>query len=506
MTARRRPGCDRATGSTVPVTPSAYAFYASEVMIPSSSRPSGPAATGPASTGPAPTEATPLALGRTDLPRLPEGFRFGTSTAAYQIEGGATAGGRGRSIWDTFAKTRGTIRDGSTGEIACDHYHRLEEDVELMRRLGVGGYRFSIAWPRIQPTGQGPANPKGMAFYDRLVDLLLEAGVQPMATLYHWDLPQALEDDGGWLNRATADRFGEYAALMGEALGDRVEHWIPVNEPNVVTMLGYAQGIHAPGRTLALEALPVAHHLLLAHGKAAIALRAADAKSIGCANNHAPVWPASDDDADVGASKLFDAVWYGMFAESMLLGRYPADLAPLLEPVVQPGDLATIRQPLDFYGINYYNPVRVAAAQEGAELPFELRDIVGYPTTDFGWPVVPDGMRELLILLRARYRAALPPIMITESGCSYGMGPDETGTVDDQPRIDYLDAHLRAIAAATELGVDVKGYYTGSLMDSFAWAEGYTQRFGLVHVDYDSLVRTPKRSFEWYAALVAANR
>ncbi len=435
-------------------------------------------------------------------PLLPPGFRFGASTASYQIEGAATEDGKGPSIWDTFSHEPGRIVDGSNGDVACDHYHRLTEDLDLMERLGIGGYRFSISWPRIQATGSGHVNADGLDFYERLVDGLLERGIQPMATLYHWDLPQALEDEGGWLNRDTVERFAEYAALVGERLWDRVEHWIPVNEPNVVTMLGYGSGTHAPGRTLLFDALPVAHHLLLAHGRAAIALRAVGAGSIGCANNHAPIWPASDDEADVGASKLFDAMWNGMFSEPMLFGRYPRDLAPLLEDVIQAGDLATIRQPLDFYGVNYYNPIRIAAAREDAPMPFEERELVGYPTTDSDWPVVPDALREWLITLRARYRAALPPIIITESGCSYGTGPDADGVVDDTERIEYLDAHLRAVATAVRAGVDVKGYYTWSLMDNFEWAEGYTQRFGLVHVDYETLERTPKRSFEWYAETI----
>ena len=439
-------------------------------------------------------------------PQLPPGFRFGTSTAAYQIEGAAGEDGRGPSIWDTFAAQPGRIKDGSTGEVACDHYHRYAEDVALMKRLGVGGYRLSLSWPRIQPTGAGAPNEKGLDFYDRLIDALLEAGVQPMVTLYHWDLPQALEDDGGWLNRATIDRFAEFAAIVGERYVDRVEHWIPINEPNVVTMLGYSTGVHAPGRKLMFDALPVAHHLLLAHGRAAIALRAAGASSVGCANNHAPMWPVSDDAADVGATKLFDAVWNGMFLEPMLLGRYPADLFPLLEDAVEPGDMATIRQPLDFYGVNYYNPMKIGAASEDSEIPFEFCELVGYPTTDFGWPVVPDALREWLIMFRARFRAALPPIMITESGCSYGMGPDENGVVDDQPRIDYLDAHLKAVATAVQRGVDVRGYYTWSLMDNFEWAEGYTQRFGLVHIDYETQERIPKRSFGWYADLIAEHK
>ncbi|WP_231123445.1 GH1 family beta-glucosidase [Nocardioides sambongensis] len=438
--------------------------------------------------------------------RLPAGFRFGTSTAAYQIEGAVTDDGRGPSIWDTFCAREGVIADGSSGAVACDHYHRVGEDVELMRRLGTGGYRFSISWPRIQPTGSGPVNAAGLDFYDRLVDRLLAAGQQPMATLYHWDLPQALEDQGGWINRDTVDRFAEYAGIVGDRLADRVEHWIPINEPNVTSMLGYGIGQFAPGRTLLFDSVVVSHHQLLAHGRAAIELRRAGATSVGCANNHAPIWPASDDPADVGASKLFDALWNGLYAEPMLLGRYPADLEPLLEEVVQDGDLATIRQPLDFYGVNYYNPMRIGAAPESDGddgVPFRFFDVLGYPTTDFGWPVVPDALREWLIMFRARYRAALPPFWITESGCAYNVGPDADGVVDDQDRIDYLDAHLTAVAEAIERGVDVRGYYTWSLMDNFEWADGYQQRFGLVHVDFDTLERTPKRSFDWYARLIA---
>jgi beta-glucosidase len=438
-------------------------------------------------------------------PLLPPGFRFGASTAAYQIEGAAAEDGKGPSIWDTFTHQPGRVIDGSNGDIACDHYHRLEEDLDLMSRLGLGGYRFSISWPRVQPTGSGAFNPAGLEFYDRLIDWLLERDIQPMVTLFHWDLPQALDDEGGWINRGVVDRFAEYAATLGERYADRVEHWVPINEPNVVTFLGYATGVHAPGLSLMFDSMVVAHHLLLAHGRAAIALRAAGATSVGCANNHAPMWPASDDEADVGAAKLFDAVWNGMFAEPMLFGRYPRDLELLVEPFIEPGDMATIRQPLDFYGVNYYNPMRIAASEdEEADMPFEQRNVVGYPVTDFGWPVVPDSLREWLITLRARYRAALPPIVITESGCSYASEPDADGVVDDQERIDYLDSHLRAIAVAVRAGVDVRGYYTWSLMDNFEWAEGYTQRFGLIYVDYETLARIPKRSFEWYAETIRA--
>ena len=256
------------------------------------------------------------------------------------------------------------------------------------------------------------------------------------------------------------------------------------------------------------DALPVGHHLLVAHGRAAMALRGSvrgREPSIGCANNHAPMWPASDDEADVGATKLFDMMWNGMLMEPMLLGRYPMDILPLVEDAILEGDMATIRQPLDFYGVNYYNPMRVAAAPEDSEMPFEMRELVGYPKTDFGWPVVPGALRELLVMMRARYRAALPPIMVTESGGSYNMGPDENGVVDDQPRIDYLASHLAAVSTAIQRGVDVRGFYTWSLLDNFEWAEGYTQRFGLVYVDYATQQRIPKRSFDWYAGLIAAH-
>ena len=437
-------------------------------------------------------------------PPLPPGFRLGTSTGAYQVEGAVAEDGRGPSIWDTYSHQAGSIVDGTTGDVAADHYHHVEEDLDLMKRLGAGGYRFSVAWPRVQPKGSGAVNAAGLDFYDRLVDGLLDRDIAPMATLFHGDLPQALEDDGGWLNRATPDRFAEYAAIVGERLADRVEHWIPVNEPNVVSLGGYGIGIHPPGRRLLFDALWAAHHVLIGHGRAVMALRAAGAMSVGCANNHAPMWPGSDDPADVGATKLFDAVWNGFYLESMLLGRYPADLQPLLEDVVAPGDLATIRQPLDFYGVNYYSPLRVGAASDDADMPFEFLDVVGYPITDAGWAVVPDALREWLITCRARFRAALPPIVITECGYADEVGPDATGLIDDHQRIDYLAAHLRAVSEAAQRGVDIRGFYAWSLLDSFEGARGLRARYGLIHVDHETQKRTPKRSFEWYAGLIAA--
>ena len=436
-----------------------------------------------------------------DFPQLPPGFVLGTSTASHQIEGAWDEDGKGPSVWDTFTAEPGRIKDGSTGQVACDHYHRYVGDVALMRRLGVGGYRFSIAWPRVQPDGTGPVVKAGLDFYDRLLDELLEASIEPMATLYHWDLPQALETAGGWRNRDTAEHFAAYAGICAERLGDRVAKWVPVNEPNVVTLLGHATGEHAPGHALGFDALPVAHHLNLAHGLAVQALRAGGAREVGTATNHVPVWPASSSEEDVAAADLFDSLWNRMYAGPMLLGAYPDGFTDLLP--VRDGDLGTIGQPLDFYGFNYYNPMSISAAPQGSAIPFEQNELTGHPRTDFGWPVVPEGLREVIGELRRRY-PDLPPLHVTENGCSYATGPDEDGVVDDQPRIDYLDAHLRAVADAVADGADVRGYWCWSLMDHFEWAEGYTQRFGLVHVDYATQRRTPKRSFEWYAAMIAA--
>ena len=447
-----------------------------------------------------------------EYPHLPDGFVFGASTASYQVEGAVDEDGRGPSVWDRFCAEPGRIADGSSGAVACDHYHRYPEDVALMKGLGLDAYRFSISWSRIQPEGRGRANAAGLAFYDRLLDELLESGIAPMATLFHWDLPQPLEDDGGWLNRETAERFAEYATLVGMRFADRVAHWVPVNEPNVVTMLGYATGIHAPGRRLMFGALPVAHHLLLGHGLAADALRSAGATSIGCANNHMPVWPATEAPDDHAAADLYDVLWNRVFSEPMLRGRYPEGFAELMPgPVAE--DLATIAAPLDFYGVNYYNPMRIAGPgtdlpsvdlvpAEG--LPFVPVAIEGYPVTGFGWPVVPDGLREVLVQLRDEYRGALPPVFVTESGCAYDDEPDPSGAVHDPERIAYLDAHLGAVAQAVAAGVDVRGYFTWSLIDNFEWAEGYTKRFGLVHVDYATQRRTPKDSFGWYRDRIAA--
>ena len=451
------------------------------------------------------------------LTGFPPDFLWAAATAAYQIEGAAEADGRGRSVWDTFSHQPGRISDGSTGDVACDHYHRWPEDVDLMAALGLTGYRFSVAWPRIQPDGTGAANPAGIAFYDRLIDALLAHGISPMLTLFHWDLPQQLQDAGGWLNRDTTARFAEYAEILGGHFADRVEYWMPVNEPNVVTFFGHASGHHAPGGTLGLAALPVAHHLLLGHGRAVQALRAQGARRVGAANNHSPVWAASDSADDTEAAARYDDLWNRLFADPMLLGRYPERFAGRLAEFAD--DLPTIHQPLDFYGMNYYNPVRIAAAASTtepnpaarpdpalAELGVARVAIEGYPLTDFDWPVVPAGLREVLGQLAARYPDTLPPVIITENGCSYADGPGPDARVHDDRRIAYLDGHLRAVRQAIADGVQVAGYCCWSILDNFEWAEGYTQRFGLVHVDYDSLVRTPKDSYAWYAEVIRQNQ
>jgi beta-glucosidase len=449
-----------------------------------------------------------------DYPHLPEGFVFGASTAAYQIEGAVDEGGRGRSVWDTFCDVPGRIVDGSSGAVACDHYHRYPEDVTLMKELGLDGYRFSISWPRVQPEGSGRANAEGLAFYDRLVDELLEAGIAPMATLFHWDLPQALEDAGGWLSRDTTERFAEYATLVGLRLGDRVAHWVPVNEPNVVTMLGYAVGMHAPGKRLMFDALPAAHHLLLGHGRAVQALRATGARSIGTAAHHTPVWAATDSDEDKAAAQAYSTLWNRVFADPVLRGSYPDGYAALMPGPVE-DDLRVISSPIDFYGVNYYVPTRVAGPStpspegspfSGADVPFVMVPVEGYPRTDFGWPVVPAGLRDLLVMMSQEYDGLLPPVYVTESGCAYDDEPDAGGRVADSRRVDYLDGHLRAVGQAIEAGVDVRGYFTWSLLDNFEWAEGYTKRFGLVHVDYETQRRTPKDSFDWYRRVIAKNR
>ncbi|MFG2051146.1 GH1 family beta-glucosidase [Micromonospora sp. NPDC048935] len=439
------------------------------------------------------------------MPEFPAGFRWGVSTSAHQIEGASTADGRGPSIWDTFAHSPGRISDGSSGAVACDHYHRHSEDVALLAGLGVDAYRFSIAWPRVRPTGTGPANPAGLDFYDRLVDELLAAGVDPVATLYHWDLPQPLEDAGGWLHRDTAARFAEYAEETAARLGDRVRLWITLNEPFIHMSLGYGVGEHAPGRALLFDAFPVAHHQLLGHGLAVAALRSHTTSPVAIANNYSPVRVLGDSAADRSAGAAYEVLHNRLFTDPLLGRGYPE--LPGFDPgVVRPGDLDTIAAPIDVLGVNYYNPTGVRAAEAGSPLPFDLVPLDGYPRTAFDWPVAPDGLRELLGWLRDTYGDALPPIEITEGGCAYDDTLDAHGQVADPERIAYLDGHLRAVRAAIDDGVDVRGYFVWSLLDNWEWAEGFTKRFGLVHVDYATQTRTPKSSYTWLRDVIAASR
>ncbi|MCM0675997.1 GH1 family beta-glucosidase [Micromonospora phytophila] len=439
------------------------------------------------------------------MPEFPAGFRWGVSTSAYQIEGGVAEDGRGPSIWDTFAHSPGRIADGSTGDVACDHYHRHAEDVALMAGLGVSAYRFSIAWPRVRPSGDGPVNPSGLDFYDRLVDDLLAHDIDPVATLFHWDLPQPVQDAGGWLHRDTAPRFAEYADATAARLGDRVKLWITLNEPFVHMTLGHGMGVHAPGQLLLFDAFPVAHHQLLGHGLAVAALRTRTASPVGIANNYSPVRPAGQSDADRAAAAAYEALHNRLFTDPLLGRGYP-DFPGFDPAVVRDGDLAVIAAPIDVLGVNYYNPTGVRAPEDGAPLPFELVPLDGYPRTAFDWPVVPDGLRELLGWLRDTYGDDLPPIQVTESGCAYDDAPDADGRVHDPERIAYLDGHLRAVRAAIDEGVDVTGYFVWSLLDNWEWAEGFTKRFGLVHVDFDSGARTPKSSYAWFRDLIAAAR
>jgi len=437
-------------------------------------------------------------------PALPADFLFGVATSALQIEGAVDEDGRGPSIWEVFAAAPGRIADGSTPAIAVDHYHRIDSDLDLLADLGVGAYRFSVAWPRIQPTGRGPANSAGLDFYDRLVDGLLARGIQPWATLFHWDLPTELMMTGGWLSRDTAEAFADYAALVAGRLGDRVASWMTLNEPLVHMAYGHAMGIDAPGLTLLGGAFAATHHQLLGHARAVEVLRAASSARVGIVNHHTTVAAASDDPEDVAAAAFYEAYHNGQFAGPLLAGTYPELLEALPGAdfdVVADGDLAAIRAPLDFYGLNFYHPTTIAAAPENASIPFTMVDRTDVPHTDFGWPVQPAALTRLLIAMHEQY-PALPPVYITENGAAYDDPP--AGSVHDDARISYLDGHLDAVAQAQAAGVDVRGYFHWTLLDNWEWAEGFTQHFGLVRVEPGSLARTTRDSFDHYRSLIAA--
>ena len=449
-----------------------------------------------------------------DHVRFPDGFKWGAATAAYQIEGAVSEDGRRPSIWDTFARTPGNVFQGHTGDVACDHYHRYSDDVGLMAKLGLGTYRFSVAWPRIKPDGTGPVNPRGLDFYDKLVDELLGAGIDPMVTLYHWDLPQALEDLGGWTRRSTAYAFADLAAATVARLGDRVRSWTTLNEPWCAAFLGYASGEHAPGRREPRASFEAVHHLLLGHGLAAQALRAGGAAEVSVTLNPTQVRPADPaDQHDLAAARLIDGLQNRLFLDPCLRGEYPADMLALFErfgaaPVIHDGDTALMKQPIEFLGVNYYMPALVRAqvgtppnsAYPGSEgIEFAEQPV---PVTAMGWPVDPTGLSDLLVRISSDYPGV--PMMITENGAAY-VDVVEGGRVADRDRIAYLDGHLRAVHAALSKGADLRGYLAWSLMDNYEWGHGYGQRFGLIHVDDDTQKRVLKDSALWYAEVIRHN-
>ena len=461
------------------------------------------------------------------LLRFPDGFLWGAATAAYQIEGAVAEDGRTPSIWDTFSHTPGRVTNGDTGDVADDHYHRFREDVALMAELGLTAYRFSVAWPRITPqvTAErlGPVNEAGLAFYSALVDELLAAGIAPTLTLYHWDLPQALEDAGGWANRATAERFGEYAAVVAAALGDRVTRFTTLNEPYCSAYLGYASGAHAPGRTEDAAALAAVHHLNLAHGLAVTAIRDAVPNAhLSVTLNLAWVRPETDSDLDADAARRVDGLQNRVFLDPILHGHYPADVLADTAAVsdwsfVLPGDLEAISVPIDALGVNYYNPTHVRhwtreRPRESADghddtgaRPWIACDDVEFPVqhgahrTAMGWTVDPRGLTALLL----RVAAERPGIelMVTENGAAYPDDPGPDGQVVDHDRIAYVRGHLAAVHDALTAGARVTGYYVWSLLDNFEWSYGYTKRFGIIAVDYATQRRTPKASAHFYAGV-----
>ena len=468
-------------------------------------------------------------LTMTATPRtFPTDFLWGAATASYQIEGAVDEGGRGPSIWDTFSHTPGTVLDGDTGDVAADHYHRMVEDVAIMKELGLEAYRFSVAWSRIQPTGRGPANAEGVDFYSRLVDELLAAGIRPVVTLYHWDLPQALEDEGGWTARVTAEAFAHYARILAESLGDRVWMWTTLNEPWCSSFLGYAAGVHAPGRTEPAASLAAVHHLNLAHGLAIRSIREVlgeEARVSATLNLHV-TRAASDLPEDVDGKDRIDKVANEVFLQPMLEGTYPervrADTAHLTDwSFVQDGDLEIIRQPLTVLGVNFYSTGRVRRLQDPTSVadgaprpdghgpsphsPWVGCDAVEWlpqpgPHTAMGWNIEPQGLVDLLLELHERYPAL--PLVVTENGAAFEDEVAPDGRVHDPRRVAYVHDHLEAVGRARDAGADVRGYFVWSLMDNFEWAYGYDRRFGVVRVDYDTLERTWKDSALWYREVV----
>jgi beta-glucosidase len=452
---------------------------------------------------------------------FPDGFRWGASTSSYQIEGSPEADGKGPSIWDTFTHEEGRIDGGGTGDVACDHYRRWSEDVELMEELGLNAYRFSIAWPRLYPAGRGSLERRGLDHYDRLIDALMERAIEPVVTLYHWELPQGLEDEGGWLNRDTTERFAEFAATCFDAYGDRVRSWLTINEPWIIGLLGYLHGLHAPGYKDDVRGEATAfHHVLLAHGRAVQEFRRSGRDGrIGIALSLAPHYPASDSQRDREVTLASDGYVNRWFLDAVFRGSYPQDMWRRYEQLIGPldfvreGDLDTIAAASDYLGVNYYAPRTMRAVPDRTPYPWEVVVPEGTPTTEggtegvarteAGTPIQPGAFTDLLVRLRADYGDV--PILITENGAVFGDGPGPDGRVRDERRIRFIEEHLAAVHDAIEQGVPVIGYCHWSLLDNFEWALGYAQRFGLVHVDYETQARTIKDSGRYFARVARAN-
>lgn len=442
----------------------------------------------------------------TETYRFPDGFVWGAATSAYQIEGYPLADGAGPGIWHRFVHTPGNTENNETGDIACDHYHRWSEDVALMHELGLGAYRFSLAWGRILPEGTGRVNAAGLGFYERLVDALLERGIRPCVTLFHWDLPAALDDRGGWLNPDVADWFAEYAGVVFRALDDRVEMWATLNEPWVVTDGGYLHGVLAPGHCTLNEAALAAHHQLRAHAAAVQAYRAVGKHAIGVVVNLEPKYPASNRSEDLAATALAHAYMNRQFLDPVFRGHYPEEMAEIFGgswPDFPAAEVEAIRQPIDFLGVNYYTRGVVKHDTDNPLLGASRVPQPRHTHTTTDWEVYPPALTDVLLWVRDRYGDI--PLYITENGAAFYDPPQADGPVEDPLRVAYYRDHLRAIHHAIEQGVDLRGYFAWSLLDNFEWALGYSRRFGIVHVDYETLVRTPKASARFYAEVIRTN-